>query len=250
MKKKILLLLLAAALTISLAIGGTLMLFTAHTATATNVVTLSPGIEAQLWVYGGKLDPISPTSHSLPPYYVEYPGLEVGSNDTTLPPGVHNNTTGKFKGLTYVVAPNELIDNAPYVVRNDANGADAYLKLEVTLNFTNVSLSDIPAGDLALTTLFNNTLNTTNWTVEQNGNKFTFYYTSGGALAVFGNNDSTKDYPPYTQIHIPNFNAEFLNANSTVTVEANVTAYLVQSTWNDGTLYGDDGTELAHYFPA
>jgi predicted ribosomally synthesized peptide with SipW-like signal peptide len=109
MKKKLILGILAAALSLTLAISGTLMLFTAESKEATNVVTLG-NLEIALQEKGGT------------------PGETTESTGDN-PKTVGNTYDGKiFNGIQFgVVQPNQKITKAPRVVHT--GGVDAYLRV-------------------------------------------------------------------------------------------------------------------------
>jgi predicted ribosomally synthesized peptide with SipW-like signal peptide len=97
MKKKLILGILAAALSLTLAISGTLMLFTARSEVATNVVTLG-NLDIELQEKGGTVDDYTPVDK------VEFTGINFGT-----------------------IQPNQEITKAPNVVHK--GGVDAYLRV-------------------------------------------------------------------------------------------------------------------------
>jgi hypothetical protein len=112
-RKKIALITLAAALLLSISVVGSLMLFTDMTPTAKNTIEFGAGIQAKLVESGGKKD-------------------EEGNFEYT-----DKEIDGDFDGITFgPVAPGQILDKAPKVVRTDVdptNAANAYVAGKATI---------------------------------------------------------------------------------------------------------------------
>jgi hypothetical protein len=158
MKKKIIMAVIALATCVSLALGGTLMLFTHTTETAANVVTIGDNITAYLREWGGRLQEDADGKVSVetdysgtnPPGYVgvEYTDTQPKTNVPTIIPGA-SGVVGKdydfsdnkpaatssnyvFWGIDFGdVVPGQVIDKFPDVARWDVGGADAYVLVKV-----------------------------------------------------------------------------------------------------------------------
>jgi predicted ribosomally synthesized peptide with SipW-like signal peptide len=112
LKTKLVLGILAAAASLTLAVGGTLMLFTDTSETATNVVTIGQGLSNfALQEKGG-----------------------VGTDDDTK--GEYKTVVGLpgFDGIDFGdVLPNATLVKQPRVIRSDVGGAEAYLRVKYTV---------------------------------------------------------------------------------------------------------------------
>jgi predicted ribosomally synthesized peptide with SipW-like signal peptide len=114
-KKKGLVLAVAIALVAALVIGGTLMLFTAQSATATNVVTVGD-LKIELW------------------------------EDDTLVDGTI------FDGLKFTdIDPSALIEKDPVVYHR--NGTDAYLRVKAEFSFENIDPAHVKSAVSAISTM-------------------------------------------------------------------------------------------------
>ncbi|MDR3277451.1 MAG: hypothetical protein LBT12_01650 [Oscillospiraceae bacterium] len=208
MNKKILLGVTATVLVLALAIGGTLMLFSAQTATATNVVTLGKGIAAGLYERGGTTEPEDNDEFKL--------------------------ITDSNTGINFqTVTPNAIIYKEPRIQRSDVGGSDAYVRVIATVNIWAPSDDDtaasyevidelgyVPASKLTndQNALVNKILQSAdrdeNWEFVNTSpvsNTGTYYYVTGGengTLKVLSapNNASTPSVTDtiFTEIQIPN----------------------------------------------
>ncbi|MDR0862355.1 MAG: SipW-dependent-type signal peptide-containing protein [Oscillospiraceae bacterium] len=107
MKKKLVLGIIAAALALSLAIGGTLMLFTASTDTATNVVTLG-NVKIELQEWGG----------------YDEDGDVLVTDWTKI-------EDGEFEGIEWVAEPGGTINKHTQVENTGANAAYVAVRVDV-----------------------------------------------------------------------------------------------------------------------
>jgi predicted ribosomally synthesized peptide with SipW-like signal peptide len=201
MKKKLILGIVAAALSLSLAVGGTLMLFTAQSEIAANVVTIGD-LRISLWESG-----------------------KVGNEDISKQQiGVDG-----FKGINYGdVLPGESLDKVP--TEKHDGGVAAYLRVVADVKVTDkVSGAAFTIADLNplinaderywgvydyITALVDGTAaSNANWTYAQTGKQSAgairsgyFYYTDGanGYLAKFEN--ETETAPVFEKLNIPKLN--------------------------------------------
>jgi hypothetical protein len=205
MKKKVLLIVLAGVLVVSLAVGGTFMLLTAQSHTAKNVVILGSGIDADL--------------------------LETGDG----------NEEPTSDGIEYIVVPNQEISKVPYVVRTDGDKAtsasDAYVKVVATFN----NLPNVTIDSAFIDAIFIDI--GANWTyeIEQDDDEkefVTFYYVKSkpnGALETLPpltDGDPSATTPIFETLKMPNPAGKDLNDVALYTgdpIEIELTAFLIQS---------------------
>ncbi|MDR0862356.1 MAG: hypothetical protein LBN30_06255 [Oscillospiraceae bacterium] len=221
MKKKTLLLIIAAVLVVSIAIGGTLMLFTAYTHTATNVVKLSSGIDIITQELGGHLNPVDGTAITSGTEYQ----------------GTYKDIDTSWGGLELTaLQPKEVIAKQPRV-RNAENSENAYIK--VTVDFADFADNfDLVAADFLITDYLKtftgtSSQNITNWTWFQDTTTktlYTAYYTTGGTLTALAPNTATAEL--FTNVKVPDIDLEGYDSDNEISGEIEIIAYAVQADWN------------------
>jgi hypothetical protein len=136
MKKKLILGIVAATLALSLAVGGTLMLFTDTSGPATNVVTLgNVGIALQEYIGKNGNDDVYATIGDA------LPGEGTYTKDDSI--DTLSTKDDKFSGINFggAVVPGDTLYKRPRVVNTGAN--DAYVKVEgeLTIEIPNDNLT-------------------------------------------------------------------------------------------------------------
>jgi hypothetical protein len=127
MKNKLVLSIIAVAACMTLAISGTLMLFTAQSEIATNIVTVGRGVGG----INGEEMKLQEKDEDEGGY--DYQNLEEVYIDH-FEHGTYGTTDGKFKGLNFgEVYPAAVVTKKPRVARFDTDGVDAYLRVKAEL---------------------------------------------------------------------------------------------------------------------
>ena len=237
MKTKLVLGILAAAASLSLAIGGTLMLFTDQSETATNTVTLG-NAEIQLEEYAPDLPgtdeegtAVVGDEYTIDGEDVTFEGINFG--DTIVPgatldkrPKVTN--TGSIPVYVYV-------DGTITVVSGqDADGNDVVVDItpksnEAVAAQVNAILATVGAGELGKGWIGTETSTTAN------GVTGTYYYTDANGLKALGAGESTTDI--FSEVEIPFEDVD--NTLAGYTISLALTAYAVQSENNEATTIED-----------
>jgi predicted ribosomally synthesized peptide with SipW-like signal peptide len=156
MKSKILLIAISAALVITLAVGGTLMLFTSKSEVATNVVTLG---NMKVRFFEGA-NPVPPDTTAVP-NAVPSPLLELGLDPQPSPfntpaGSTYDFTSGednnKFSGITFTtkLVPNAVISKVPVI---KYEGVPGYLRVKADITVMNGTSPVAVASGSALETI-------------------------------------------------------------------------------------------------
>ena len=222
-KSKMVLSVVAIILVSTLVVSGTVMFVTAKTETATNVVALSPGIEAQLEEKGNDEQMKGKTKDD---------GYVVIVSD------------GDGDGINFSnVVPNQKLVKVPRVVRTDMSSMNTYVAVKVQFNSTVSSASEpddfLKLQEAIMVGIVYDTNPNWKYVYDNDNNVGWFFYTeddNNHLLKTISGSDPTSDI--FSTIQLPvlsGANAEEYASLSDGDFELDLTAYLVQA--DNNTLY-------------